>query len=93
MFDHYNYSADDEAERKKKKKIKSVGEQVKLAPGSHLGYGFERVDRVKKTTAVFKQTTGIAQPERIDTSKENVIVDLKEVYTLVCFQSFLALLI
>lgn len=66
---------------------------MKLTPGSHLGYGFERVDHVKKTTTVFKPTTGIAQPERLDASKENVTVDLKEVYTLVCFQTFLALLL
>lgn len=69
----------------KKKKMKSVGKQSTSV--SHSGQVVELVDRPKKTNAGVKPIAGILQPERIDTSKPN-IVDLKEVYIWVCFQSF-----
>lgn len=82
MFCNHNYSADDEAERKKKKKIRMTGQQLRQAPGSH---GFESVERVKKTNAGFKQNTPIVQPRL--TAKDNFNMDTKEVHACSCFWS------
>ncbi|KAK2983159.1 hypothetical protein RJ640_018504 [Escallonia rubra] len=66
---------DEEAERKRKKKVRSVGEQVALA--SHSSFGFENADRVKKMNTVVKQI-GLPQPDGSYGSKENAIRDPKE---------------
>ncbi|KAK3034791.1 hypothetical protein RJ639_033696 [Escallonia herrerae] len=66
---------DEEAERKRKKKVRSLREQVALA--SHSSFGFENAERVKKMNTVVKQI-GLPQPDRSYGSKENAIRDLKE---------------
>lgn len=72
---NHSFSADEEAERKKKKKIRMVGQQLRQAQGSH---GFDSVERVKKTNAGFKQHTPAIQP-RI-TPKDSFNMDMKQVY-------------
>lgn len=65
-------SADADAERRKKKKMRVVREEAGLPLGSQPNFAFENTDRMK-------QIAGIAQPDGSYTSKENFNNDVKEV--------------
>ena len=71
MVDQYSCFTDDEAERKKKKKTRIVGDEARLAPSSRTGYGFENADGVKQSIG--------AQPDGSYSSKQNPIGDAKVV--------------
>lgn len=71
--------ADDEAERKKKKKTRPVGDEEGLASGSHLNFGFENGQKIKKNSAVSKQIISKVQHNGSYTQKERAFRDSKEV--------------
>ncbi|RVX09363.1 Transcription initiation factor TFIID subunit 1 [Vitis vinifera] len=79
VFDIDNCSADDEAERKKKKKTRPVGEEEGLALGSQLNFGFENGQKLKKNSAVVKQLVSKVQPDGSYSQKEKAFRDSKEV--------------
>lgn len=70
--------ADDEAERKKKKKTRPVGDEERLASGSHLNFGFENGQKIKKNSAVAKIISKV-QHNGSYTQKERAFRDSKEV--------------
>jgi transcription initiation factor TFIID subunit 1 len=67
-----NFFADNDAERRKKKKTRVVREEAGLALGLQPNFAFENSDRMK-------QIAGIAQPDGSYTSKDNFNNDMKEV--------------
>lgn len=72
-FDCDSCSADDETERKRKKKSRvMMGEEAGLGPGSRTPFGFENADRVK-------QIISSVQTDGSYITKENAIGDLKVV--------------
>lgn len=75
IFYHDNYSADKEAARKKKKKVRAVGEQVGDTPVSQSKIGSQTLDGTKKAGMVVKKSI---QPDG-QLSKENLTRDPKEV--------------
>ena len=73
MFDYDSCYADDETERKRKKKTRlMIGEEVGLAPGPRKTFSFDNADRVKKII-------GSVQTDGSYISKENSIGDSKMV--------------
>lgn len=71
-------SADDEAERKKKKKTKLLGDKVGLAKVLQSNSGSKPIDNSKKTN-IDKQISNASQSDRHFSSKEDVIKDTNEV--------------
>ncbi|PIA32456.1 hypothetical protein AQUCO_04500216v1 [Aquilegia coerulea] len=69
---------DDESERKKKKKIGSVVQEVGL--GWQSGFGTESVEQTKKT--IIKQFVSTPQPDGKVILKEHIITDPKEVQSI-----------
>ncbi|KAL7002983.1 hypothetical protein U1Q18_004143 [Sarracenia purpurea var. burkii] len=64
---------DEEAERKKKKKTRTTGDEVGLTPGSHMSFGIENAERVKKTSTMVKKIASTAQPDESYAAKEKII--------------------
>lgn len=71
-IDHSNCAADDETERKKKKKARIMGEETRLIPGSRANFAVENADRVKLITST-------NQPDGPYASTDNNIVETKVV--------------
>lgn len=75
---HNCYFADDEAERKKKKKTRNAGDEVGLTLGSRR-FGVENAERVKKTNTMVKKIAITAQPDESYGAKEISIREPKKV--------------
>ena len=81
MIDHNSHFADDETERKKKKKAKTMGKEAVLTSASRPNFSFENVDRVK-------QISSTDQPDGSYASKENTSGETKVVEILYIVFSF-----